>query len=164
MIIIKKLIRYYCTFFAKKQVLTYGENFTVNFPSKFTKKTLIGNNCHFNGITILGVGNVKIGNNFHSGKKCTIMTTYHNYDKGTKIPYDESYISKDVQIQDNVWIGSGVLILAGVRIEEGCIIQANSVVTTNIPYCAIAGGHPAKVFKMRDIKHYEDLKSKKLFH
>jgi acetyltransferase-like isoleucine patch superfamily enzyme len=49
-------------------------------------------------------------------------------------------------------------------IEEGAIIQAGSVVVNDIPYCAIAGGSPAKVFKYRNIDHYELLKSQGKFH
>ena len=56
------------------------------------------------------------------------------------------------------------MILPGVKISEGSIIQAGSVVVNDIEKYAIAGGHPAKVFKYRDIEHYERLKSEKKFH
>ena len=67
-------------------------------------------------------------------------------------------------IEDNVWIGNRVIILPGVTIKEGAIIQAGSVVVGDIEKCGIAGGHPAKVFKYRDIEHYEKLKSEWKFH
>jgi len=67
-------------------------------------------------------------------------------------------------IEDNVWLGHRVIILGGVTIGEGAIIQAGSVVVKDIPKYAIAGGHPAKVFKYRDIKHYNRLKKEKKFH
>ena len=92
------------------------------------------------------------------------MTLIHNYDNGTKIPYDETVIHKDVIIEDNVWLGINTIILPGVTISEGAIIQAGSVVTSNIPSCAIAGGHPAKVFKYRNKDHYYKLKEKNKFH
>jgi acetyltransferase-like isoleucine patch superfamily enzyme len=44
------------------------------------------------------------------------------------------------------------------------IIQAGSVVVKDIPKYAIAGGHPAKVFKYRNIEHYEKLKKEGEFH
>ena len=56
------------------------------------------------------------------------------------------------------------MVLGGVTLGEGCIIQAGSVVVSDIPDCAIAGGHPAKVFKYRDIRHYEELKLSKCFN
>ena len=135
----------------------YGKNLRVNFPCKFTKKTSVGNNCSFNGIKIMGDGNVTIGNNFHSGKQCMIMTNNHNYE-GNKLPYDDTYIVKDVVIEDNVWIGTHVIILGGAHIGEGAIIQAGSVVVGDVPALAIAGGHPAEPFKYRDEDHYYKLK------
>jgi acetyltransferase-like isoleucine patch superfamily enzyme len=135
----------------------------VNFPCHFTKNTIIGNNCHFNGMQVNGNGEVHFGNNFHSGKECQIFTSYHNYDFGVAIPYDNTFIDKNVIIEDNVWLGTRVIILGGISLGEGCVIQAGSVVVNNIPKCAIAGGAPAKIFKMRDIEHYEKLKSEKAF-
>ena len=111
---------------------------------------------------IAGCGNVIIGNNFHSGSECQIITEIHNYE-GDKIPYDETYICKDVIIGDNVWLGNRVLILGSVRIGEGAIIQAGSVVVKDIPAYAIAGGHPAIVFSQRDIQHYNKLKKNRFF-
>lgn len=161
--LIKKIIRYISTKLAKRQLKQFGKELNVNFPCKFTKNTVVGNNCNFNGIHISGMGNLTIGNNFHSGKECMIMTSFHNYDSGETIPYDNTYISKDVKIGDNVWLGHRVIILAGVTIEEGAIIQAGSVIVGNIPYCAIAGGHPAKVFKYRNTEHYENLKKEQKY-
>ena len=92
-----------------------------------------------------------------------MITQNHNYE-GTKIPDDSSYICKDINIEDNVWLGSRVIILGGVTIGEGAIIQAGSVVVRNIPKYAIAGGHPAKVFSSRDKEHYEKLKMEGKFH
>ena len=42
-------------------------------------------------------------------------------------------------------------------------IQAGSVVVSDIEPCSIAGGHPAKVFKMRNEQHYYELKSENKF-
>ncbi len=93
-----------------------------------------------------------------------MITQFHNYDHGKEIPYDDTYIYKDIDIGDNVWLGSRVTILGGVKIGEGVIIQAGSVVVSDIPEFSIAGGHPAKVFKKRDVEHYLRLKAQKKFH
>lgn len=151
------------TYIVKHQANNTGKCLTINHYSRVSKKTILANNVNFNGMIIKGGGKVIIGNNFHSGSGCIIMTTIHNYDNGTKIPYDETVIHKDVIIEDNVWLGINVIILPGVTVSEGAIIQAGSVVTSNIPSCAIAGGHPAKVFKYRDKDHYYKLKEQKLF-
>ncbi len=69
-----------------------------------------------------------------------MITQNHNYDTGQRIPYDESYILKDIIIKDNVWLGAFVTVLGGVTIGEGAIVQAGSVVAQDIPDYAIAGG------------------------
>ncbi len=163
LIIFKKLLRFVCTFYAKKKLKKYGCQLIVNFPCKFNGNTRVGDNCNFNGIKVFGGGTLTIGDHFHSGKNIEIYTDSHNYE-GDAIPYDSTNICYSCEIGDNVWIGSGVKILGNVKIEEGVIIQAGSVVVKDIPYCAIAGGNPAKVFKYRDMEHYNKLKSELKFH
>ncbi|CAA6676531.1 Unannotated [Lentimonas sp. CC4] len=93
-----------------------------------------------------------------------MISQVHNYDSGSKIPYDDTYILKDIIIEDQVWLGSRVIVLGGVTIGEGAIIQAGSVVVNDIKKYGIAGGNPAKVFKSRDIEHYERCKSENAFN
>ena len=147
----------------KKVCRKFTEPLYVNGQSYVTPKTTLGKNVNFNGMKISGCGEVVIGDNFHSGQECKIITQVHNYE-GKRIPYDETYICKDVVIENNVWLGDRVMILGGVTLGEGCIIQAGSVVVTDIQKYGIAGGHPAKIFKNRNIEHYEQLKDKKKFH
>jgi len=135
----------------------------INGKVEFTNDTHLGEGTNFNGMIIGGGGKVTIGDYFHSGIGCRIMTQNHNYE-GTKIPYDATYITKDVTIGDYVWLGDFVIILPGVTIGEGAIVQAGSVVTSDIEPLAIAGGHPAKVFSQRDKTHFEALKSEGVFH
>ena len=144
--IVKKLIKHFLSYFFTKlcfRNIKHGLACKCNFFSKFTSNTVIGNNCHFNGIKIYGYGNVTIGNNFHCGKNLKLLTTYHNYDNGKYLPYDDTCYSKDIIIEDNVWIGDDVLILAECKIGEGAIIQAGSVVCIDVPphgYCRRASG------------------------
>lgn len=135
----------------------------VNGPTYISKHTTLGKNVSFNGMKIGGRGNVKIGDNFHSGKGCKILTQIHNYE-GEALPYDDKIIAKDTEIGDNVWFGDDVTVLGGVNIGNGSIIQAGSVVVCDIPDYAIAGGHPARVFKYRNVDHYLYLLDKKKFH
>lgn len=123
-----------------------GNNLHVNRFSVVSRKTYLGDNVNFNGIRISGCGKVFIGNNFHSGRECLIISQNHNYDYGKAIPYDDTYIAKDVSIGDNVWLGDRVIILGGCNIGEGAIIQAGSVVVGNIPPLAIVGGGELQKF------------------
>ena len=152
------------TFFVKRTVKKHGENIRANFYTRLTPQTTLGNNVHFNGMIIRGTGNVTIGDNFHSGKEILLVNSYHKYDGGNAIPYDtQESISKAIVLENNVWLGDRVTILGGVTIGEGAIIQAGAVVVSNIEKYGIAGGNPAKVFKTRDIEHYEKLKSEGKF-
>lgn len=74
-----------------------------------------------------------------------------------------TYITKEIIIDECVWIGSRVMILGGVHIGEGAIIQAGSVVVKDVLPLVIVGGNPAQVFKWRDKEHYYELKEKKRF-
>jgi|TARA_B110000914_G_C15488810_1_gene459473 chloramphenicol O-acetyltransferase type B len=162
--IINKVLSIFFTLLVKKRVRSYISPLKVNGFCIISKNTILGKNVNFNGMRISGGGLVTIGDNFHSGKDCLMISQYHNFNNGTKIPYDETCIYKDIVIEDNVWIGHRVIILAGVSIGEGAIIQAGSVVVNNIPKYAIAGGHPAKVFSERNVKHYKCLKDQQEFH
>ena len=156
--------KFFFRLIVKHKAASCGNNLSVNVFSTVSRTTQLGNNVNFNGIKITGKGKCVIGNNFHSGTNCQILTDSHNYDQGNAIPYDNTCIAKDVVIEDNVWLGNNVIILPGVTIGEGAIIQAGSVVVKNIPALSIAGGNPAKPFKERDKEHYFELKCKKAFH
>lgn len=137
-----------------------GNGFRNNsIESRVNRNTIIGEDVSFNGIKIIGEGPVIIGNRFHCGEGCYIISENHDYDEGNELPYDSlRSITKKVIIEDNVWLGVCVIILPGAHIKEGAIIQAGSVVSGEIAKCGIAGGHPATVFKYRNISHYEELK------
>jgi len=162
--LIKRGIRKVRVKIAEHQCGSYAGRILVGGPTRLSKNTFLGSNVNFNGLIISGEGKVTIGDNFHSGNDCLFISQNHNFDTGEAIPYDKTYIQKEIVIEDNVWLGSRVIVLGGVRIGEGAIIQAGSCVVNDIPKCAIAGGHPAKVFSYRNIEHYEDLKKKGKFH
>ena len=159
---IKNIRRYIYTNIVKHMVGQYSEPLYVNGFSRVTKKTTLGKNVSLNGMTIQGCGEVCIGDNFHSGIGCMMITQNHNY-LGEMLPYDKTYICKKTVISDNVWLGHRVIILPGITIGEGAIIQAGAVVSRDISAYAIAGGNPAIAFKFRDEVHYKRLKKEERF-
>lgn len=148
---------------ARRAMTRSGIRLLVNGPCVFTGDVSVGDYCNFNGIRILGGGKVHFGNYFHSGIECMIITQNHNYE-GEKIPYDNTYVYKDVMIGDCVWFGNRVTITGNVNIGEGAIIAAGSVVCKDVPPLAIVGGNPAKIIKYRDEKRYYKLKSEGKFY
>lgn len=161
---LQRVKRHFWSFFVAMQAREYEKPLNVNGRTFVGRNAYLGKNVNFNGLEISGSGKVSIGDNFHSGPDCLFITQSHNFDNGEKIPYDSTYILKDIIIKDNVWLGSRVIVLGGVVIGEGAIIQAGSCVCSDIPDYAIAGGHPARVFNTRDVQHYTKLKALKKFH
>ena len=92
-----KIKKMYYTNKVKIQCGNCKKNLKVNFNTVVTGNTFLGENVNFNGMKIMGKGKVEIGDNFHSGQECMIITDVHNYDEGNAIPYDSSYICKDVK-------------------------------------------------------------------
>lgn len=105
------------------------------------------------------VNQVKIGSFCSIARGVTIQEYYHHMDHLTtynihKNIYEES-VDKDIfskgniVINNDVWIGANATILSGVRIGNGVIIAANSLVNKDIPDFAIVAGNPVKIIKMR---------------
>ena len=163
---IKQLIRTIDVFKSKRKIIKkakkLGNNIVINDKVQINSNTYIGSNVGINGLIIRENGEVRIGNNVSIAKGCLILTGNHNYNTG--LPYGKDSIYKNVEIQDNVWIGQNVIILGGVTIGEGAIIQAGSVVVWDVPKLALAGGNPARPFKYRDEKLYNEMKEKRMYH
>lgn len=79
---------------------------------------------------------------------------------------EELYYDKErgisIEIGNDVWIGSNVLLIAGIKIGDGAIIAAGSVVTKDVTPYSIVGGVPAKLIRYRftedDISFLEKIK------
>jgi hypothetical protein len=55
----------------------------------------------------------------------------------------------DINVGNDVWIGYEALVLSGVRIGDGAVVGARSVVTKDVPPYAIVAGNPAKLIRYR---------------
>lgn len=109
----------------------------------------IGNNSGI-GINAFIQRNVSIGDDVMMGRDVIIMTTSHET-SDTSIPmrYQGDKETHPVIIGDDVWIGSRVIILPGVKVGNGSIIGAGAVVTRDIDPYSVVGGVPAKLIKSR---------------
>ncbi len=52
-------------------------------------------------------------------------------------------------LQNDVWVGHGAIIMAGVTLHNGCVVAAGAVVTKDVPPYAVVGGNPARVLRYR---------------
>jgi acetyltransferase-like isoleucine patch superfamily enzyme len=108
---------------------------------------------------------IKIGNKVMFGPYVSVRGGNHNtsvigkymYDVHEKRPEDD----QPVIIEDDVWVGTNVTILKGVRIGRGSIIAAGAVVNKNVAPYSIVGGVPAKLIRMRwskeEIQKHEEI-------
>jgi acetyltransferase-like isoleucine patch superfamily enzyme len=115
-------------------------------------------------------GSLKIGPNTHIQPRCQLSAYKGAIQIGSGVqiapncafyPYDHgiapSQLIKDQPLQtkggiivdDDAWLGFGVIVLDGVRIGKGAVVGAGAVVTHDIPDGAIAAGVPARVINMR---------------
>lgn len=112
---------------------------------------LIGNNVGISSSCIWANNSITIGDNVNIGGDCIIIDSdIHslNYlDRQDPLLDTVNGISKPIQIENDVFIGTRCIILKGVTIGAKSIIAAGSVVTKSIPENCIAGGNPCKVIK-----------------
>lgn len=119
---------------------------------------IIGNNFYIGKYSIIET-NAIIGHNVIIANHVSLIGRYdHNYQQiGTPIRLasqirDKTYnwkgLDSKIIIEDDVWIGLGSIILSGVKIGQGSIIAAGSIVTRDVEQFSIYGGNPAK--KIRD--------------
>lgn len=116
-------------------------------------KLIIKNNVSITDRCIISAANrIEIGNGCLLGRDTFITDNSHGKNITLEeldiSPHERDIYSKGtVIIGDNVWTGKNVCIMPNVKIGNGAIIGANSVVTHNIPPYSVAVGSPAKVIK-----------------
>lgn len=116
-------------------------------------KLIIKNNVSITDRCIISAANrIEIGNGCLLGRDTFITDNSHGENISINelniSPHERNIFSKGpVIIGDNVWTGKNVCIMPNVKIGNGAIIVANSVVTHNIPPYSVAVGSPAKVIK-----------------
>jgi acetyltransferase-like isoleucine patch superfamily enzyme len=122
---------------------------------------VVGNDVSIGDDAILLASESKIiiGNKVMFGPRVTVVGGNHNtavvgrfmYDVHEKRPGDD----QDVIFEDDVWVGSGAIILKGVRVGRGSIIAAGAVVNIDVLPYTIVGGIPAKQIS----KRFKDLET-----
>lgn len=149
--------------------LIIGDNVTINSDNRnyhvnmFTRckimadrpgaEIIIGNNTRIHGSCIHAFKKITIGNNCLIAANCQIIDgnghdlSFDNVDNRI----NTSGKFKEVVIEDSVWLGTGVIVLPGVKIGRGSIISANSVVATDIPPMTIATGNPARAARKDEV-------------
>ena len=123
-----------------------------NISIEENPEIVIGKNCNIgDDCNIQSCNSVRLGNGVRLGRKVMINDTSHGdfvrEQLDTQPNLRPLHSKGSIVIEDNVWIGEMVCILANVHIGRGSVIGAGAVVTKDIPPYSLAVGSPAKVIK-----------------
>lgn len=125
-----------------------GENCTVEQPlfCTYGYNTTVGDNFFLNvNCKLMDSGKITIGNNVFIAPNVCLITEEHSMDVEERLAGLE--YTHPVNIEDNVWICAGVIVLPGVTIGANSVIGAGSVVTKDIPSNSLAVGNPCRVIR-----------------
>lgn len=121
-----------------------GANVTLKNINNFE----VGDNfsIHCNSY-IDAIGGVAIGDNVSIAHNSSLISFEHTYDKlEVPIKYNQ-LVLKEINIENDVWIGCGVRVLAGTKIKSRSVVAANSVTKGELLYSGVYAGLPARLKK-----------------
>lgn len=104
----------------------------------------IGDDTFINNGSVLSASQgIYVGDRVNIAPGCTVIDNdFHGTDDRQAPP-----ARAPIVLEDDVWLGTGVTVLKGVRIGRGSVIAAGAVVTKDIPAGVLAGGVPARVLR-----------------
>jgi maltose O-acetyltransferase len=129
--------------YLSKIILSCGHNLKIwgKIYIKNPKNIIFGKNVSINdGAYLNGLGGIEIGDNVSISAQSIIVST--GLDTGSFL-IDKKHCNEKITIGNNVQIGAGAIILAGVKIGNNVIVGAGSVVTKDIDDDSIVVGNPA---------------------
>jgi maltose O-acetyltransferase len=97
------------------------------------------------GLVVLDVAPIVIGDDVQIGPNVQLLTATHPVEAAARLAKWES--GRPITIADNVWLGGGSIVLAGVTIGANSVIGAGAVVTRDIPPDTVAVGNPARAIR-----------------
>lgn len=107
--------------------------------------THIQTRCFFSAC----VGSITIGTHVQIAPHCGFYSYNHGIAAEQLMRMQPLRTKGGIVLEDDVWLGFGVIVLDGVRIGAGAVIGAGSIVTRDVPSNAVAVGSPARVISSR---------------
>jgi len=136
----------------RRMTLGEGSSLAPNVSLRNGERIQIGRHCHIGERSHLwagdSTGRIIIGDFVSFAPEVFVTASDYQFVKGRPFrqqPKNE----KDIIIGNDVWLGTRVVVTAGVTIGDGCIVGAGAVVTKDLPPDSIAVGVPAKVVAKR---------------
>ncbi|WP_426113427.1 sugar O-acetyltransferase [Massilia sp. PWRC2] len=97
------------------------------------------------GLMALDVAAITIGADVQIGPNVQLLTPTHPLDPVARRAKWEG--ARPIVIGDNVWLGGGAIVLAGVTIGENSVVGAGAVVTRDVPANVVVAGNPARILR-----------------
>ncbi|MBU0512444.1 MAG: acyltransferase [Chloroflexi bacterium] len=108
----------------------------------------IGRDCLIGEYNVIrGQGGVNIGDRVYTSPGTQIIAVNHIFDDPERPFIEQGITAQGIIIEDDVWLGSNVVVTDGVRVGKGAVIAAGAVVTEDVPSHTVVGGVPAKVIR-----------------
>lgn len=170
-----------CFYYVDKAIGRCIKDYQKSLFRSIGKHVYLGDNCAFTH------KNIRIGSHVYFGRNCVIQSSHGEINIGSHIMFGPgvhihggnhiytglgTYMDEiikapnsdeNIEICDDVWIGSNAIILNGVSVGKGALIGAGAVVTKNVAPYSIVVGNPADCIKARlsptDIVEHERLLS-----
>ena len=93
------------------------------------------------------IGPVIIGSHVNLAQGITITALNHNFDDSEKRIDQQGISTKEVVLEDDIWVGANAVILPGVTIGKHAVVAAGAIVTKDVPPHSLVAGVPAKVIR-----------------
>ena len=107
---------------------------------------IIGNHTRI-GLHNTIIGPVTIGSHVNLAQGITITALNHNFDDSEKRIDQQGISTKEVVLEDDIWVGANAVILPGVTIGKHAVVAAGAIVTKDVPPHSLVAGVPAKVIR-----------------
>ena len=151
-----KIINYYnYTHVAELRQALVGDGLRISPTASISngKNLVIGARAKIGAHCSLWAGNgdakITLGDDVIIGPSVMIITSNYRFNDGSPV-FDQAMNERDITIGNDVWLGYGVVVLAGTTIGDGAIIGANVVVRKDVAPNAILGVAEAQVIGERE--------------
>jgi len=112
---------------------------------------VIGKGTRIGLYTVLNGGDsIKTGEKVLVSGFVYLQTSMHGFASKSLSVQDQGYDHAPVELKDDVWLGTHVVIMPGVTLGKGAVVGSNAVVTKSVDDYTVVAGIPAKPIKQRE--------------
>ncbi len=140
--------------------ITFGDRVTVgrfasirpsgNYGGEIGEGLVVGDNSNIGAYCYIGCsGFIQIGNHVMMSPRVSLYAENHTYADVTRSMKEQGVTREFIIIEDDCWIASHAVVVAGVTIGRGSIIAAGTVVTKDVPPYSIVAGVPGRIISSR---------------